>query len=242
MTAPPLPVTDRKLPHNVDRLASLAAGIQAEHQATAASLRRGLEHAVAAGELLVEAKALLRHGEWLAWLQDHCALSDRTARLYMRLARNRSEIEQQIGNVADLSVRGAVALIAAPKQSQLADFVPRVVDAALDDLECSDFERVRVERDERRSAFSAIALALNKIAELANNDAQSAAEAAWVLLGERLMSAIADCKELLLASDSRRATAAIIRADGIASEMLKRVEAGRGGGQKFVALGSGPVL
>jgi Protein of unknown function (DUF3102) len=224
------------------RLAALAAGIRAEHQATAASLRRGLEHAMAAGELLIEARALLKHGEWLPWLRDHCALSDRTARLYTRLARNRPEIERQIGNVADLSVRGAVALIATPNETGLANFAPKIVDAALDDLEFADYERAKVCRETRRAAFIAINGVLSTLIELADKQAQLAADVAWAMLGEQLMSAIGDCKNLLLAEDPQRATAAIVRANDVAAEMLKQVEATRdGGGRKSATISLGPA-
>ena len=33
-----------------------------------------------------------KHGEWMPWLEEHCKISDRTARLYMRVAKNRAEI------------------------------------------------------------------------------------------------------------------------------------------------------
>jgi Protein of unknown function (DUF3102) len=60
--------------------------------------------------LLIEAKAKVAHGQWLLWLTENCAMSERTARLYMRVARGSGLIEAENGNVADLSLRGAVAL------------------------------------------------------------------------------------------------------------------------------------
>jgi Protein of unknown function (DUF3102) len=93
-------------------LAALAERIRAEHEATAAAMHRGCEHAIAAGRLLIEAKALLRHGEWLPWLQEHCQVSDRTARLYMRLARHAPELEANRQRVADLTVRAALDALA----------------------------------------------------------------------------------------------------------------------------------
>lgn len=86
-------------------LTDLAARIREEHEATSAFLRHGLEHAIAAGKLLIEAKAQLKHGEWLPWLCECCQVPERTASHYMRLARHTAEI----GNVADLTVRGALA-------------------------------------------------------------------------------------------------------------------------------------
>jgi hypothetical protein len=45
------------------------------------------------------------HGQWLPWLTKNCAMSERTARLYMRVAGGRGLIEAENGNVADLSRR-----------------------------------------------------------------------------------------------------------------------------------------
>jgi hypothetical protein len=92
-------------------LADLAARIRKEHEAASIAMRRTVEHAMAAGDLLLEAKTQLKHGQWLPWLKGNCALSDRTARLYMSLAKGRSTVEAEIGNVADLTVRRAVALV-----------------------------------------------------------------------------------------------------------------------------------
>jgi len=94
----------------LNALADLATRIRAEHEATAAAMKRGCEHAIRAGELLIEAKRLLEHGEWLPWLAEHCDVPERTARLYMRLAQHKFKI----GNVADMTVRGAIKALAAP--------------------------------------------------------------------------------------------------------------------------------
>jgi hypothetical protein len=98
-------------------LADLAARIRAEHEACIAGLRRSVEHAITVGKLLVEAKLLLKHGQWLPWLSEHCAMSERTAQLYMRTARHREAIEQEAGEIksaglADLTLEGAAKLLA----------------------------------------------------------------------------------------------------------------------------------
>jgi hypothetical protein len=67
-------------------LTDLAARIKAEHEACISALQRGLEHAVAAGELLLEAKALIPHGQWLPWLREHAYIPERTAQRYMKIA------------------------------------------------------------------------------------------------------------------------------------------------------------
>lgn len=93
-------------------LADLAARIRAEHEATAVALKRSVEHAMAAGDLLIEAKKLLKHGQWLPWLDEHCVMSERTAQLYMRCARNREAIEAKSATaIADLNLNEAAALL-----------------------------------------------------------------------------------------------------------------------------------
>jgi hypothetical protein len=207
------------------RLGELAVTIRREHEAAAEAVKRGLNHAIAAGQLLNEAKALLRHGEWLPWLRDRCAISDRTARLYMSLAKNRELLEGQIGNVADLSVRGAAALIASRKQSsEFLQLAPMVFDGALDELETIDLEVAKLEREKRRAIFTAIGRALKQITARTDHRSQAAAEAAWCLQGEGLLSAIADCRARLLAGDARGATDSCQAAADIASQMLARVD------------------
>jgi hypothetical protein len=93
-------------------LPDLAARIRVEHEAVSAALKESVRHAIAAGELLIEAKGQLGHGRWLPWLRDHCAISERTAQLYMRVAKNRAEIEAQMrSGVADLSLNEVAALL-----------------------------------------------------------------------------------------------------------------------------------
>ena len=92
-------------------LADLAIRINAEHDQMAKAVKRGLSHAIAAGELLIEAKKKVPHGQWLSWLKENCTVPERTASHHMRLARHRSELEQ-IGNVADLSLHDAVEVLA----------------------------------------------------------------------------------------------------------------------------------
>lgn len=46
----------------------------------------GMEHYRRAGEMLLEAKGQVPHGEWRAWVDRNFELSYRTARVYMELA------------------------------------------------------------------------------------------------------------------------------------------------------------
>jgi Protein of unknown function (DUF3102) len=95
-------------------LPDLAARIRVEHRAASDKLSEALAHAMAAGDLLIEAKALVPHGGWLPWLAANVEISDRTARLYMQAAKNRAEIAEAAKwqRDADLSLGEAMALLA----------------------------------------------------------------------------------------------------------------------------------
>ncbi len=82
-------------------LADLAHGIKTEHEAVCHALKRELAHAITAGNLLIEAKALIPHGGWLPWLKEHCGVSERSAQRYMDLARH---APVKSANVADLGI------------------------------------------------------------------------------------------------------------------------------------------
>jgi hypothetical protein len=96
-------------------LIDIAARIKIEHQAVAASLRQSVHHAIAAGELLLQAKKQVAHGKWLSWLGEHCSeLSERSAQAYMKLARNKTEIPNpQL--TADLTIDAALKSLSKPK-------------------------------------------------------------------------------------------------------------------------------
>lgn len=95
-------------------LAELRDRLKDEHAAVAKALKTSLKHALTAGDILIEAKARLKHGEWLPWIAS-CGLSVRTAQRYMSLARNRPEIEAQIRHVSYLDIAGALAMIVVPR-------------------------------------------------------------------------------------------------------------------------------
>jgi hypothetical protein len=97
-------------------LADLRERLKVEHEAVVGSLRHGLHRAMNAGDILLEARTQVRHGDWLPWLES-CGISERTAQRYVRLAKHRAEIEAKSDTVSDLGIRGALALIAAPRGS-----------------------------------------------------------------------------------------------------------------------------
>lgn len=76
-------------------LTDLAASISEEHEQAERALRDGLLHAIRAGELLLEAKREVAHGEWESWLQANVPFQPRRARAYMQLARLDPEKRQR---------------------------------------------------------------------------------------------------------------------------------------------------
>jgi hypothetical protein len=102
-----------------NRLPTLASETRKAHASAGDYQRRSLEQAMRAGEMLLEAKALVGHGKWLPWLREHCEMSERTAQLYMRFARKRDVVEAEKRNVADLGIRGAIEALTLPAISEM---------------------------------------------------------------------------------------------------------------------------
>jgi Protein of unknown function (DUF3102) len=98
-------------------LTDLAARIRITHAAVGHAMKSAVENAMATGDLLLEAKEQLDHGQWMPWLREHCQVAERTARLYMRLAKNRAVIELA-GDTANLTLNGAARLLAAPRDEE----------------------------------------------------------------------------------------------------------------------------
>ena len=92
--------TERRLvaPHD------LAQQINEHHAACQSAMQTALQHAIAAGELLVQAKIGVPHGKWADWLAKNFCSSQNTANLYVRLYENR-QILNGVGNL--ISIREA---------------------------------------------------------------------------------------------------------------------------------------
>jgi glycine cleavage system regulatory protein len=105
----------------VPHLAELANKINAEHQQAETAMRAGLEHAKNAGELLMQAKAQCRHGEWLPWLGANVRFSERTVQAYMRIAKRWGELESKAQGLADLTFEDGLKLLAKRSNDDVAD-------------------------------------------------------------------------------------------------------------------------
>ena len=107
------------MPETTDlALSTLAEQINSHHAACERALGSAIEHALAAGKLLIEAKDQCRHGGWLPWLQQNFKGTARTAQRYMRLADRLPELEAKNDSVSHLTMQSAMKLLAEPADDQ----------------------------------------------------------------------------------------------------------------------------
>ena len=106
--------------------------------------RAGGEAILTIGRCLIEAKDMLRHGEWLPWLNEQVELSERTAQKFMKLAREWSNPN----TLADLGASKALMLLALPEGERDAF----LEDHKVIDMSARQLEQAIKERDEARAA------------------------------------------------------------------------------------------
>lgn len=107
------------------------------------------------GKRLIEAKAQLRHGEWLPWLRDKVDISERSAQEFMRLAK-----ELKSAEFADLGTSKALELLALPA-SERSDFVAEKhtvdgVEKSVSEMTAKELKRAIEERDEANRCMEAM--------------------------------------------------------------------------------------
>ena len=97
---------------NATDLDGMAQRANAAHRLARDAAARAVEHAMEAGRILLEAKAVVGHGNWLDWLGRNVEFADRTARLYMRLAETVPALpDTDRQRVAEMSLRQAAKAI-----------------------------------------------------------------------------------------------------------------------------------
>lgn len=104
--------------------------------------RKGGEAVLTIGRCLIEAKDMLRHGEWLPWLAEKVGYSEKTAQNFMRLAREFSNPQA----IADLGATKALKLLALPADER----EQFVADHNVIDMTTRQLEAAIKERDEAR--------------------------------------------------------------------------------------------
>lgn len=63
-----------------------ADAINKEHRLARESAETAVDHAIRCGQLLVEKKKSVPHGEWIPWIEEHCDFSHNRASRYMKAA------------------------------------------------------------------------------------------------------------------------------------------------------------
>ena len=106
--------------------------------------RAGGEAILTIGRCLIEAKEQLPHGEGLPWLNERVEFSERTARNFMRLAREWSNRQA----LADLGAAKALTLLALPPEER-EQFVE---EHNVVDMTSRQLQQAIKERDEARAA------------------------------------------------------------------------------------------
>ncbi len=86
----------------------LAKRIQAAHSAFEAAHRMCLDRARECGQLLIAAKALHKHGGWLAWLKANFPFTPRTAQHYIKIAQRWDDVVAKCETVSYLTLRMAI--------------------------------------------------------------------------------------------------------------------------------------
>lgn len=123
----------------MNTLPILASKINELHERAQGYAKSAVQCAIDCGQRLIEAKAMLSHGEFLPWLEANCEVGERQARRYMKVAANRTR-------VSDFSsLREALAALDPPKANsvgisqgpvfhELAEMIPMMTNAELDEL------------------------------------------------------------------------------------------------------------
>jgi hypothetical protein len=101
-----VPVADKKT------LTALAEQINAAHERVVAGLKTSVESAIAVGELLLKAKGFVRHGNWAQWVATNTAVSERSCRGYMQLAKLDPAKRRLVAD-SDDGLRAMLSLVAA---------------------------------------------------------------------------------------------------------------------------------
>ena len=110
-------------------LTDLGKKIKSGHEALANVLRGIVPHAISIGEDLNKAKAQVGHGGFLKWVRLNCAMTNKTAERYMKLATNKDklhaklqELSKKAGDkfeiISNLSLAQAERLITEPKSGR----------------------------------------------------------------------------------------------------------------------------
>jgi hypothetical protein len=90
--------------------------VNEEHRNAARSAQDAIKHARRCGEMLIEIKQAMKHGEWLPWLEKYCEFTPRTGQAYMKLAEGWSVIEAKYEGISHLTFSKALRILSENRQ------------------------------------------------------------------------------------------------------------------------------
>ncbi len=95
-------------------LANLAQRINDHDKARRACEVKGVMHGLRMGQLLIDAKKVVPHGQWLGWLEENTNVSPRMCQIYMKVSKwdyGRKCFEHEYETISHLTINKAVKLI-----------------------------------------------------------------------------------------------------------------------------------
>jgi hypothetical protein len=116
--------------NQIVNLDDLAVQINSENDKLRSHVKNSLTSALRLGELLTQAKSLVKHGEWTQWLEGNCTVSDRQARKYIQLYEGRDQLPIENGPEAVLSINSALRLLSEDGIKYDSDFVNTLIEKA----------------------------------------------------------------------------------------------------------------
>jgi hypothetical protein len=97
-------------PDNQARLAQLTASAVTWHHAVEGALGDALGHAMNAGDALLAMRKLVPPGQWYAYLQANTDISERSAQVYVQVAKKRTELTRR-ASAGPLSIAAALKFL-----------------------------------------------------------------------------------------------------------------------------------
>ncbi|MHC4063598.1 MAG: DUF3102 domain-containing protein [Planctomycetota bacterium] len=126
-------------------LTDLAEQINESHRQCEETAKSAVEHAMRAGELLIEAKGQCKSGTWTEWVRANCDFALRTAQLYMRVAREIPQLpEPEAQRVAHLPIRAVTQQLNKEHRRRLRQAKREAIEREADDAK----NREKAERHE----------------------------------------------------------------------------------------------
>ena len=97
----------------IKKLLNTLVEAECAHEDVAHALGRALERAMKAGDILLAARELAPPGRWEYYLRERTTISERTARVYCQLAKNRAVLEERQSSAARgyLSIAEALKIL-----------------------------------------------------------------------------------------------------------------------------------